>query len=392
MSNVSVRRGGNEFRQIFSDLRTKNDDADEYWQPLLNSYHECLSYMYWISQYRREEHGMVRSHRAVQLRLEASIRELYLMRNSPEEFADVTLGPGLRGTRMTGTAFEMPPIHAYNERLHSRWAMLCHALGGSSSWLCISIADIALPDVILKLLAKSLSKRKSKYDMILQNDSISRDGISVLARIIGERSCLRSLTLGSIEINNLGAAIELAKAIKSNKQLTGLGIIHCGIGSHSRILSTILNSCHEVLILQLSDICIRGRGVDVLAHFLASNTNTKKLVLRNNQLGDADAVPLAQSLTSNTNLQSLLLERNNFTQVGIDTLLTSLFDDTSLNSLSDCNRTCQVYPGIVNTKFKLVQFENKLLHSLCTNTQNGCLNIHYLNDVPLECMPKVNSI
>ncbi|KAL7527644.1 hypothetical protein ACHAXR_002058 [Thalassiosira sp. AJA248-18] len=153
-----------------------------------------------------------------------------------------------------------------------------------------------------------------------------------------------------------------------------------------------MNASADLTSLHLRGNGLRSRAAVVIANFLASNPELSVLFLSNNELSDKDAALFAESLKSNTNLKRLFLKNNDFSQSGVDILAEAVFDTTSLNSLFDGNNTCKIFGMPGDDRFKHTQFKHKRLQALCSQTRDSCLNLHYLNDVPVELMPYVLSL
>ena len=392
------------FAYLRDDTRTNfddNDPLDAYWLTLFDSYHETFPPQ--IAIYGNNA-SYALSMRRLELELEDTIERLFINRKNTEATYNIYLSPirVLLAVDLEDIdfGFQVPQFLAYNESLHSRWMMLFYAMAGSNYWRSLHVENIGLPKSLLDGLASVLSKRRSYrssgYFIHLCNCNLSQAEIGSVSSIIQQNNgLLKTLTLERDAFNSMETANQLSLAIQNRGEaLTGIQIKNCSLGNNTRVLSTMINACANLQELCLGCNGIRSRGAAEVSDFIASNPILMKLDLSNNDLSDTDASLIANSLQSNTYLQELTLCGNKITRTGVNTLANVVFDTTTLNSLYDGNNTCKILiDDQHDDRFECVSFMRKLYKVLVGYTGDGCLmNLHYLNDVPLEFMPDVMSL
>ena len=265
--------------------------------------------------------------------------------------------------------------------------------------LRLTIGNVELTDDVLNILAPAL-KDVVIESIILSNNNIQPAGITYVTHLLEANPTVESLYLHKNEIECKRDAGSLAKAVSKHPNLKTFQLGRCSINT---------------LILPV---------------FLPTMFNIKILDLDNNLLNDCDAALISDALQSNTCLMKLSLRCNSFTETGIKTLVRSVYDDETLNAIHDSNATCQlvlfkegdvVPKGIdplvlslnrkgrvlpfdtspVSTLIRCAKFENghelfriegsrrvKILHAFQVG-EAGLLNTQYLNDLPLNLIPKL---
>jgi hypothetical protein len=179
--------------------------------------------------------------------------------------------------------------------------------------------------------------------------------------------------------------------------VSSLYLAHCDLGSSPEILSVILQSDVNRIIL-LDNNNIDSLGAVKIAEYLEGNPPIEYISLNCNRLNDDDAILISQALKRNTNLIRLDLERNNFTSVGVKALLTCSFDSSSLNTISESNHTLgrmnifheesnKTNGGLQDCIDRLLGL-NRMQKIVIALLDKDSL-LQYLANIPVELIPEV---
>ena len=339
MSGLS-RREAHEFAQIFSGIKADDhddDQRDEYWQTVLDSYHEDIPWGYWHSNIQNIT--LAAAMAKLQQDSEKYVRLLYKHRARSAEGTRISSAPMLR---------PRPPFRnnprsflAYNERLHSRWMMLFYAMAGTDCWKSFTFKGLGMPKALLGMIASALSSRNSYrkrgYIIRLTDNQLDQESMGNLSSLLRGDGGLCMFLLGDNVIGSICAS-KISSGMKSNKFLQLALFRNCGLGRNTRALATMMDafaSNEKLSYLYLDENCIRSRGAVVIANFIASNPKLRQLDLKNNELNDSDARIFAQALQTNNQLNELRLQNNKFSRTGVDVLAKAVFHTTDLNTLFD---------------------------------------------------------
>jgi hypothetical protein len=223
------------------------------------------------------------------------------------------------------------------------------------------------------------------------NTNFCGEGIISLSKLIDVSVELDQLHLYHNRIDSMDSALCLFRSMKSHPHITHLDLCHCDLGSNPEILSVILQSDVERIILD--DNNIDSLGAAKIAQYLAGNPPINELSLHHNRLNDNDAILISRALKRNTNLMGINLFRNNITSIGVKALLTSVFDSSSLNAISESNHT------LVGMNFFLQDDEledciDRMLEldrteKIVLALQDKDSLLKYLANIPVELIPEV---
>ena len=131
-------------------------------------------------------------------------------------------------------------------------------------------------------------------------------------------------------------------------------------------------------------------GVELIADCLASNPLLRRLSLQGNLLTDQDAQVLANALKTNENLRTLYLEDNSFTTVGIGRLFELVYNAIDLNAIHESNHTCSLVENELSG-FNILMDPKRNRHAKLMMALSSRFNMLYLDDTPIEIMPRVVS-
>ena len=199
-------------------------------------------------------------------------------------------------------------------------------------------------------------------------------------------------------IDSMDSARCLSMSLKSHSSINVLSLAHCDLGSNPEILSVLLQSDIEWIILRNNN--IDSVGSVKIVEYIEGNPPIDRIDLDHNRLNDDDAILISQALKRNTNLSHLDLERNNFTSIGVKALLTCVFDGSDLNAISESNHTLESLVLFSNQKSYnlfddgLQDFIDGMLKLDRTQKIMLALNdkeslLKYLANVPLKLIPEV---
>ena len=272
----------------------------------------------------------------------------------------------------------------------------------------------------------------------MMNVGLDSGGIKLLTSVVEENTHLCNLSLRKNEIIELADTLSLVEAVGNHPGIHICSLDECGIGDQLPTSPEIVHTLFRLEAVGLGGNEINSKGAQIICEYLAINPSINFLDLDDNLFNDDDALLFATSLNSNTNLVDLSLRGNNFTSVGINTLYRSVFDDESLSTVSDSNHTCELklfddgepildeidgevllmndkhfepdeLPESAREIFMMnadtdkgkavtsLQVQGrkkmKMLHALVGGVTNeGNVNMKYLNDMPIELLPEVLTI
>lgn len=293
--------------------------------------------------------------------------------------------------------------------------------------ICLSIGNVELHDDVLDILVPALSKIPLSK-VVLLNNRLGRS-VNFITLLLQASSSIEALSMDNnyMKYNHEDAEL-LANTLSKHPSLKVVhfrgGCIECNEKMVAAIVPSIFKNLSS---LSLCGSNLGTQDIKLITNCLATNPLLYSLFLNDLGMGDIEAILLAdQALKRNTNLLKLNLCGNNFTEVGVKALITSVYDDINLNAVYDSNATCRLSLDDIDTidsgdKSILCMNregnqliiddapENVLFSSIMNIEQlhiegsrrikilyalfggNSSLQTHYLNDVPIELMPRVIS-
>ena len=390
-----LKRQGSTAKSLFQN---KLPAQESHWKIIRESYHEDIPLAYWLSLGKGRDYAVAM--KRLQDRLEELTRKLFRCRS--------------RWGRMTISLDPDEELYYdneflfYHKKLHSRWQMLFHAMGGSIFWSGFHVDSIEMPKILLDMMSSAMNGtqqfRAHMYSVSFTNNRFGRKEIMDVASFLDDNEFLNSLVLAHSKIDSLESAARFSNAVRNHPNLKKLDLDHCSIGRNTRILSMITNACLNLKELSLSNNCIRSRGAAIVSDFIASNPPfLKEFTLHQyferhqNKFESSDyfADLLAEALKTNTNLEMLRFHRNIYgtsRQAGAKAFNAVIFDYTDLNSMVLSNHTCSVsfsFDSSDSRAIKQMSIENKKFRALTTSTPGCDVHFPYFDDVPVELMPKV---
>ena len=301
----------------------------------------------------------------------------------------------------------------------------------------ITIANVEVHDDVMDLLVPAL-KSIPLSKVLLHNNRLGKRGVSFLNRLLQENSSISTLYMNKnyMEPNEQNDdIISLTNTIGNHPSLDTVLFRSGCIGKNEKILPLLCPSIFNLNSFSLCKSNLGTRDIKLITNCLATNPPLQSLYLNDIKLDDTDALCMSDSLQANTNLGSLHIG-GSLTETGINIMIKSIYDDASLNSLHDSNASCRlrlfrkgdtipigVDEGVLNMNVggrtlvanidntpisvltictkdtssgdKLYFIEGsrrvKILYALYGGGRNSSLQAQYLNEIPIELMPRVIS-
>jgi Ran GTPase-activating protein (RanGAP) involved in mRNA processing and transport len=182
-------------------------------------------------------------------------------------------------------------------------------------------------------------------------------------------------------------------SLRAHTFIQTLDLAHCDLGSSPEILSAMLPTDIEFIILDNNN--IDSLGADKIAEYLEGDPPVVRIDLDCNRLNDDDAMLISQALMRNTNLRTISLHSNNFTSIGVKALLNCVFESSSLNAISASNHTMVgMNIFLVASGHNLEGCIEKMLvldrtQKVMLALQDQDFQLQYLANIPVKLMPEV---
>ena len=206
----------------------------------------------------------------------------------------------------------------YHDQLLNCWRELSDQVDKRRSLLgnisLIEISNIQLTTGILKMLLPSLAHKVGRCPvsrLVLNDNSLGDDGISVLASFVREKIRLTSLEIRGTTFDTKSSKL-LASAISQSTTIMSVRLEKCQLGESLSTLSSIVNPITNLTSVYLSSNHITSAGAILISDTIATNPPLEELYLNDNEFYDEDMVPIAKALTINSNLRKLFLRNNIF--------------------------------------------------------------------------------
>ena len=178
----------------------------------------------------------------------------------------------------------------------------------------VEISNIQLTTDILNMLLPSLAHKVGRIPvsrLVLNDNSLGTDGISVLASFVREQISLSSIEVRGSTFDTKSSKL-LASAISKSSTMMSVRLEKCQLGGNLSTLSSIVNPITNLTSVYLSSNHITSAGAILISDMIATNPPLVELYLNDNEFYDEDMVPIAKALTNNSNLRKLFLRNNIF--------------------------------------------------------------------------------
>jgi len=286
----------------------------------------------------------------------------------------------------------------------------------------LSISKVQMPRQVMQMICPAIISMPGLYRLELEFNKLDHDGFASVAEILRHQLALSILALPENEIESVESARILSSAIAEHPSLEKLRLNDCGIGKNVEVLAALLHGCENIRLLDLRRNHIDSKGVNTLANFIAENhEKVDTLDLEGNSLADDDVPPLVAAVKKNTNLTVLDVTENDLTENGRVEMMKAVFDTTSVNTVVESNHDCRLvlsssgnnhagpmlfflvmrdevpFEDIMQTvngmhEPREAKIEYKVLQALHHTSDDEMVNVQYLNDIPVKCMPRVLEI
>lgn len=198
------------------------------------------------------------------------------------------------------------------------------------------------------------------------DNNVDWDGGAALEQLLRNATKLLHLDLGDMRIGNKGIEV-LAAALVQNNSLAECHLYGNNIGDEGmKALAASLAVNRSVRTLELGRNNIGDEGLKALASSLAHNRRLRVLDISGNNIGDEGLEALANSLSSNLKLRELRLRSNNIGDSGLLAFATSLAQNKSLRRLSISENTAITEIGLTAM--------SRALHSRKCKLEELCLD------------------
>ena len=306
------------------------------------------------------------------------------------------------------------PALPHHDMMLPHWKRFADEVSGHSNVDSIFIFDIGMPVSVLDMILPKLQMMNLKTLQLL-GVNMGNKGLLRLAAFLGDHSSLSDFALGWDTIDE-SVATPLSDAVKNHPTLDQIGFAKCGLDNVA-VLKIILEGCKTMKHLALTADNLGSEAVATITDFIRSNHHIERIMMKECNITDTEAILFASVLMQNTSLKSINLQNNNITEAGEKTLLKALFDPTSMDSIVESNHTSRVYtyectsataraqrPPLeqevlrTNRKNKDISIERKIsiqqkirrkvVLALC-GVDGGLFDLSHFNDLPLQLMPRV---
>ena len=323
----------------------------------------------------------------------ATMTAIATMRRGITQLKKYTPNEGL--LRIDIAAFSLHPhlLLQPNDMMLPYWKRFCTALSSISSSGCIKLVlsavqlDVEVMDLLLESFKKSPLKK-----LALEQNGLGAQGLRFAVKAINLNTSLERLDIRNNIIESKDDAAFLVDEVINHSKINTLNLDKCGLGESDTVLKSIIPALGSLVAVSLDKNGIGRVGVELIAECLASNPVLRSLSLKGNLLTDQDAQVLANALKTNENLHCLYLEDNSFTNVGISCLFELVYNAINLNSIHESNHSCL----LVDTEnelsgFNILMDPKRNRHAKLMMALSSRFNMLYLDDTPIEIMPRVVS-
>jgi len=321
----------------------------------------------------------------------ATMAAIAMMRRSLSQLARYSPSQGTLRVDIATFGLENPELMLQpNDLLLPYWRRFCEALSSISSSGCISLvlSAVQLDVEVMGMLLGSFKKSPLKQ-LTLNQNGLGAQGLKFVVRAIDLNTSLECLDIRNNIIESKDDAAFLVNEVIKHPTIDTLILDKCGFQDDS-LMKAIIPALDNMLAISLEENKIGKAGVELIAECLASNPLLKCLSLKGDLLTDQNAQVLAEALKTNTNLRHLNLKDNSFTNVGISRLFELVYSAIDLNAIHESNHSCR----LVDTEnelsgFNILMDPKRNRHAKLFMALSSRFNMLYLDDTPIEIMPKV---
>ena len=296
-----------------------------------------------------------------------------------------------------------------HELLLPHWNKLMKALHGRD---CVNEFHLSAvhPPWELESIFPTLQSLTNMTSLKIGVTGLGEAGYLRLSSFIKENTSLKIIGLCGETIDSLSVANSLSDALQSHPNLEGVAFIQCGLDNVD-FLGRIFEGCKGINGVGVNGEEFGSECIAVISKFIGSNHHAVETInLGENNISDEDTNLLAAALKTNTNLRRLALKNNDITQEGVKVLMSAIYDRTSMDSIVDSNHSCiphtfcgcdhsaiaelsdlerSIFRINQTIEFSIGQkIRKKVVLALC-GLEGELFDLGHLNDLPLEVMPRV---
>lgn len=255
------------------------------------------------------------------------------------------------------------------------------------------IYRINLAPAVLSMLIPALSLQHIQ-ELSLNDNHLGSVGFSAVAAFLERNTSLEKLDLSNNEMDDLGSATLLSKAMRNHPRLERLELKRCRIGDNPDILRAILQS--NVNFVGLDGNRIGSSGAMEISNFIESNESMKSISLSFNKFNDDDAAILSRSLKKNTHLKYMYMWNNALSNYGTKTMFSAIFDASCMGAMYESNHHCNIHLSRplnavhnINRHHSPERNRKMKIFLALRVSRSGVFNTSYIDNVPLALIHHV---
>jgi len=189
----------------------------------------------------------------------------------------------------------------------------------------------------VQVLADALQYNQCLDKLDLSYNYVADEGATALGTMLSRNRALRELVLESTSIGGLGVS-GLVSSLKLNNSLYKLNISgnlfgETGVQALSALLTEGEDNACPLKSLRLSSCQLGDLGVAAIATALVSNTSLEEIVMPFNRFGDVGADAIGQLIPKWKGLESLQIQFNLFSEIGFEKIVKGLSMNYYLKSM-----------------------------------------------------------
>ena len=217
-----------------------------------------------------------------------------------------------------------------NNNLRSSMLIILKYLNKISFLEVLDLRNNQIPEEAIETIASVVLHNPRLKELYLSGNNLSIGTLKV-AKSLQHNTTLRVLSLGNNDIPQ-EASVELALAIKSNKQLQKLWLNDNNLNSSANVILNTLTTITTLTVLNLNNNQIPQEAGEALASVIMHNSRLKTLCLNGNNLG-VGTLQIAKALQCIATLTILALGNNNIPKEACDELALAIKSNKQLKVL-----------------------------------------------------------
>ena len=199
-------------------------------------------------------------------------------------------------------------VGLFISNLNTSTDIILQSLSTISTLKKLNINNNQITEEAGKALASVILHNTGLKELHLSDNNLG-EGTSEVAKALQKITSLRSLDFGNNNISR-AAAVDLAKAIESNKYLEKLWLNNNNLHSSALDILQSLSTISSLKFLNINNNQIGEAGGEVLASVIKNNTGLKELHVRHNNIQNS-VIKISEALQFITDIHTLDLGNNN---------------------------------------------------------------------------------